>query len=486
MKASLMLASLIALLPFGCSGGFGTVRTASVLNVSVSTPVGTRDTRIPIPVTKAARFRINIEMQKKNGELDTDFNGFVRISAKPGNVKSVSGPGAIGRNVELKNGRAENVDVDLIAAFGNTFIWVDEIGYVASAKENPACSDGVDNNGNGLIDFPADPGCAFANDDSEEGGTYASGSSDTIFFAEPRIADVRGVELGGGTPSFPNEQVRLDTGFREGASKPFAFNTVVTRIAADGFYVTDLDDPRGYSSIYMFNFNAPPQLRVCDRLTSLTGTSTVFYGFTQLSFPTWSAEFWNPEERPCLVPEPYAFTTGNLKDEVELQRRMASLVRLAKSDTATVRVSKHFGPNKIKNNTPEDDASSCDLNDDGLVDFYTEPEKGCSDACDLDVECTEFSEFRKQGTFNLSLTDAGGSAKIQVDGSVSVSLKPLTLRGKEIKAFSGTLRYFSGGDQYTIEARCADDIILDLSKSTVPSDKACVFARTASDNNNVQ
>ena len=37
-----------------------------------------------------------------------------------------------------------------------------------SPPPRPECSDGVDNDGDGAIDFPADPGCGSANDDSEE------------------------------------------------------------------------------------------------------------------------------------------------------------------------------------------------------------------------------------------------------------------------------------------------------------------------------
>src|SRR5262245_44261333 len=37
----------------------------------------------------------------------------------------------------------------------------------SEADPLPACSDGIDNDGNGLIDFPADPGCDSATDTLE-------------------------------------------------------------------------------------------------------------------------------------------------------------------------------------------------------------------------------------------------------------------------------------------------------------------------------
>ena len=40
----------------------------------------------------------------------------------------------------------------------------------------PECSDGVDNDGDGKIDFGSDPDCASASDDSEAGGVSLGGN----------------------------------------------------------------------------------------------------------------------------------------------------------------------------------------------------------------------------------------------------------------------------------------------------------------------
>jgi hypothetical protein len=80
----------------------------------------------------------------------------------------------------------------------------------------------------------------------------------------------------------------------------------------------------------------------------------------------------------------------------------------------------------------------------------------------------------------------GGKATtraILADASTSAQFDPVLARGKTIRAFTGTLRYFSGGTQFTIEARCIDDIIADPNGLPVPSDTACVKARTISDLN---
>ena len=68
------------------------------------------------------------------------------------------------------------------------------------------------------------------------------------------------------------------------------------------------------------------------------------------------------------------------------------------------------------------------------------------------------------------------TSKAQGNGGASPDFDPVSSRGKPVKAFTGTMRYFSGGNQFTIEARCVDDIILDLNATPLASDKACVHA----------
>ena len=41
-------------------------------------------------------------------------------------------------------------------------------GEQQQESQSPQCSDGIDNDGDGLVDFPDDPGCIGPNDDSED------------------------------------------------------------------------------------------------------------------------------------------------------------------------------------------------------------------------------------------------------------------------------------------------------------------------------
>jgi len=450
---------------------------------------GDPSNRQPISFTASNPYSFHIKVLKPNGDVDTDFNRFLRLSSKPGTVYTVSGTGADGRNIPMQSGEAD-ADVTLIAAFGDTKIWAEDVGYqpVSDLTRDPppACSDGKDNeqpNGDGLIDFPADPGCFAPNDDSEDSGTLAAGVSQTIYYAFPRIADVRGVTAtsGTGTP-FPKEQLLIDTGFDpNNVAQPFAFDVVVTRIASDGFYVTDVQDQqtRGYASVYAYTFSSPQKIGVCDRLRSLTGTASDFFGFTELGFPTWSVEYWDPAVRPCLVPEPTVLTVANLLDRPTMFRNESALVRLLADTTSgiTLRVGAKFGPNKPNPpNALDVDTTDCDLNGSGKIDFSDPDEALCATTCQSDIECTEFQNFLSNGGFTIIVDDGTTKAKAQGNATAATTFDPVTFRNQYIKAFTGTLRYFSGGSQFTIEARCDADIVTDLGGQPLLSAQACVNA----------
>jgi len=477
----------------GCSGGYGNLRSTSRITVALTSgDVGTPAGRLPLDLAKGTPFAVHIEAHRPDGSVDESFNGWTRVSSKPGAVTPLDGPGTSGRNVHLANGRAD-VSLRVIGAYGDSRIWAEDLGYVPvdpTRNPPPACADGKDNNGDGTIDYPNDPGCAYPNDDTEEIGSYVAGTTDVIHFVYPRVADVRGISQGGGATAFPHDQVQIDTGYRPTENK-FAFSLVVTRIASDGFYVTDLDDPRGYTSIFAYNFSAPPRLRVCDRLTGLNATASDFFGFTELGFPTWQTEEWDPLVRPCLVPEPYVLGPAALSDTSIKLNRESSLVRVITNEQFAVHVGSHFGKDfpSPPGFTPTETASNCDINKDGKIDFYHDPEMTCSSVCDSDPECTEYSNYASRSEFFLVVHDGSpgafpADAKIQVNASTAALIDPLALRGKPIKSFTGTFRYFSGGSQFTIEARCQDDIVVDPGGQPLTSDKACVYPRTASDQNN--
>ncbi len=470
-----------------CSSPFPkSIANRHIVFTTQSGSLGAPDARLPINFDPSNPVLFRIEMHRSDGSLDDGFNSYVHLVAKPGSVYTTGNP--VSRfDVKLTNGVADQVPVSIIAGYGDVRIWAQDLGYEpVDAKRDPppACSDGIDNDGDGVTDYPADPGCFSAVDDTEDAGSGAAGASDVIYYARPRIADVRGVSTSGGqaTP-FPKEQLDIDTGYDD-ATNTFAFDTVVTRIASTGFYVTDVQDQqaRGYASVFAYTFSSPSKIGVCDRLRLLQGTASDFYGFTELGFPTWSVEYYNPAVRPCLVPDPFLLTIGDLNDATHANyfKYESGLVRLLADGNAgiTIHVGKNFGPGKPvgPSFSPTADATNCDLDGSGKIDFADPSEGTCAKNCENDVECTEFSGFLSQGDFSVVMSDGSTSGKAQLNASAATSFDPVEHKGQDIKAFTGTVRYFSGGGQFTIEARCDDDIIVDPNGTPLTSDKACVRA----------
>lgn len=497
----------------GCQGSFADIQGAgSRLTVELVplndgddlvSATGTRVRPIPLSVATPLPYRIVVKAIDPSGNTDSTFNGFVEISAKPGSILTIDAPGAAGRNLKLTNGVSAATVVNLQNPYGETFILASDNGYQPVdplSDPPPQCADGLDNDGDGKIDYPADEGCSTANDNSEDGGSYSTGSSPPIFFGLPRIADVRGLRCddaglcsGNGATPYPRSAIQLDTGYHQKESGGFSYDydMVVTRISSDGFYVGDPKDSRGgFNGLFAFNFNSPPGMRVCDRLKTLAGTASEFFGFTQLSYPTWTLEEWDPQRRPCLVPEPRVLSPLDVpsvsNSAGNLLPLTGTLVRaLTQEGTLEAKVTPKFGPDFPQQNGNSfvitENATNCDLNKDGSIDFTTGvPEQICAKLCQDDPECTEYSNFASRSTFRITITDlkAGTKAPVQADATASALFKPVENKGKVLKSFSGVLTYFSGGSQFTIEARCPDDIVTDLNAQPLPSDKACVYPRT--------
>ena len=333
----------LALVAGACQGGFPSIGLGNRLVVTLTQGnPGTPDQQLPISVVTPTAFTVNIEADLPDGTIDTSFNGYVNILAQPGTVSDLDV-----RNVQLKNGAITGVVIPIVAAFGETHIWADDLGYEPVAPNSdppPQCADGIDNNHNGLIDYPADPGCYAPVDNTEDLGTYASGASQTLYFQLPRIQLVRGYDPvndgNGNATSFPNTQVSIDTGWRGGTS--YAFSTVVIGLGSAGFYAQDLQTDEqpapGYGGIYAYNFSTPVDMRVCDRLQVFSGTSADFYGYTELNYPTWQLEYWDPTVRTCLVPEATGLAVGDLNNDDRLWQLESTLGRIETAGTVIVQI----------------------------------------------------------------------------------------------------------------------------------------------------
>lgn len=398
---------------------------------------------------------------------EESFDGVVRLSIRPGTVLGVEGEGALGRNITLVGGKAAG-RAKVIAMYGPTRLWAEDLGYFPAPEgTKPKCSDGIDNDGDALIDFPADPGCAFADDDTEEEGTHAAGASLPVAYQLPKISDLQG---NGTTTPYPFEAIQALT--------DAPADLIVTRVASDGFYVTDLNDQaNGYNHMFAFNFSTPPGMRICDRVTYLSGTVTEFFGFTELSFPSYDLSFPLEGMATCDVPEPIVLDAATINDPVAMEKLESGLVRVENAVIAA-----NFGPDLVVNNVPHENSSSCDLNGDGAVDFES-AEGSCSNVCDDPTsKCSEWTSFSARGAYTVFV----GSTPIRIQTGAISTFDPVANRGKTITSVTGTLRNFSGGSlNWTIEARCPDDLACSLpgcgTLTPKPSTEACVRLRTVDD-----
>lgn len=408
---------------------------------------------------------------------EAEFDGYVRLSVEPGAVTGVSGEGEpAGRNLLVSGKTLASVTVT--GVYGDARLWIEDLGYTpAEEGKTPACADGKSNDDDVLVDFPADPGCAFADDDNEAEGTFAVGVSAPVHYALPRVIDVQGR---GSTTPYPYEAITVQTTGKH--------ELIVTRISKDGFYATDLaDQATGFNHLFAFNFSTPRNLRVCDRVTYLSGTVSEFFGFTELNFPSYDVDpLFEGEEDKCKVPEPVVLEPSMITAPLEMERLESGLVRIE-----GYHVSQKFGPKLALNNVFKEDQTNCDFNGDGKIDFESEAEGSCGNACSDDDECSEWTSYLARGNYKVSKTatnDMGATvlSVIQVQTDGAREFNPVANRGTDVAAITGTLRNFSGGSlNWTVEARCTDDVVCaaaGCAEKVLGPKEACVDLRTVDDN----
>jgi hypothetical protein len=508
-------AALVLLLASGCTadrpvGPSGFVRI-TVTQVDGAEPPAA-DAPLPANLGDVEeRWSFSAEVLESDGRtLQSDFNGWLRASVVPGSVLRVEGAGGRGRNVQVVGGRAEGEAV-VLAIFGPARLWLTDIGYApAEQGTTPACANAEDDDGDVVVDFPDDPGCAFADDTSEDAGSQLIGVSQPVHYQLPTIGEVQG--FGSETP-YPRVAIEVK------ADAPN--DIVVTRVSSNGFFVTDLGGAMaGYNHMFAFSFNTPPFMRVCHGLRSLSGTSSEFFGFTEMSFPSWEigrssfdpgpacdcdANCKDPPQpcgepsapgamdtgdfcdlgqcHPCRVPEPQLIDNSTLNNPNAMESLESGLVRMEQ-----MRIATKFGAG-VPAETMSDvfaftaEASNCDLNGDGAIDFENLHEAACANQCGADPECTEWSAYAERGNYKVFRQ----TAVIQVNTGTVGAFDPVKNRGKTIAFVSGTLRNFSGGDlNWTIETRCSEDLVCNFDEACapepLPSNVACTTPPTEEDN----
>jgi hypothetical protein len=238
---------------------------------------GTAQNRIPVAASGVA---FEIEVQAVDGYgSPLAWTGQVALSAVPGELGDTADD-----TMQVAAGKG-TASILVERAFGPTRVWVEDIGT------------------------------------SDRPGTYATGLTDTIWLDGLRI---RNIQQSDSTLRSPFEGERPV--IRDGTM-------VVTRVSADGFYVTDVDAylasgeirDTEWASVFAFNYSVPEGLERGDVLTRLEGGVTEFYGLTELSFPVW--EVGGSREVPPPVPLDCDDDVAS-SDSLDMERWESALVEV--------------------------------------------------------------------------------------------------------------------------------------------------------------
>lgn len=451
----------------------------------------------PLAFSDAHEYTVKIEALGRDGTPLANFNGTAQVSVNPGVLTSLSGPSVAGRLVRFTNGVADGVVVRFIRSYGETRIFAEEQGYeLNDGSTTPGCSDGMDNDNDGRVDYPADFGCAAPNDDSERGGSYAQGVSQPIFVGTPSIDDIQGP---GTTAPLLNERVTVDTG-----------SLVVTRISVGGFWVTDTSRVfcpregggmrRCASSLFSFNFRLPEGMRPCDQLSRLSGTVQEFVGTTQMAQPAWTIPpegLYTRETQMCPIPEAVVLRPKAMGEMVSSAPALEVLDMASMDDAleplenALVRltdvvISQNVGPMRASCDmamgtcTFGPGQSNCDFTGDNVVDYDNPLEALCGNTCQKTTGCSEWTGWIRFGQMAVDFT-ANQPANVQrfiISPREAISnFNPLNQPAPGVRAtVTGTLKQV--GPNWIVEPRCTTDLVFEGRGMVLPANASCVQPRS--------
>lgn len=465
--------------------------------------LGSAEKPIPFSTTAQTDFVVDIQALTyvdKAWVVDTSYSGIALISVQP--TGSLDGDPQV---VELKAGVAQGVKVRLHMARGPVRLVVTDPGLVLdpTATEIPCdLQNPKDKDKDGFAGYGDDRGCFATNDNSEAGGTASTGTSPTITFANPRLSDLEtpGPKTGDQS-AMANMRATVDQGFM-----------VITRISNDGFFLTDFDGVHWdaassdwtleignmyFRSSYAYNFSTPRNLAEGDCLVQLDGTVQPYYGFTELSRPTWK----KGDDAFCLglvraaglqSCDPAETDTNKINDCRDKLDRLANtpfpLTTLIVDLPDGRKVSVWDSPSNSGGTSPESfpaakrfesalvevtdvdmftDYQRCDRNGNGIVDFSITEEGNCSDNCGAAPGCVVAETYEKYHQWAVNFLDGQGQRRkvtIVSQGGIP-KFDPLVSweshKGgtpQHLARVVGTMRYLQfGRPRWTIEPRRPTD-----------------------------
>ncbi|MBL9106039.1 MAG: hypothetical protein JNL82_34275 [Myxococcales bacterium] len=240
--------------------------------VKIREPVGSESE--PLPYTTAPRtFTIDVEAVDFHGQDADWFNGDVYLDVAP-RGRLAKGQA---RTITLRDGKATGVAVSVEKVHGASNVWVEDRG----SDDKP--------------------------------GSYATGLSPTLHVNRPTLHDISE------TTNISSSALRGDFVHVNNEGR----RLVATGIAVDGFYLTDLDEPTGtFNAIFAHTHSRPNGVEQGDIIVDIIGTVGEFYGFTELSFPTYKVG-GHVDELPTAK-----LTTQTIADDLAMEALESRLVEL--------------------------------------------------------------------------------------------------------------------------------------------------------------
>lgn len=273
------------------------------LRVTLVSPTEPGSPEAPL-ADDALTVSVRVEAIDETGEVDTTFSGDVDVYVQfLGSLTPDLGRNPLDR-ITLAAGVSPTVELTMPRVFGPTFLWIEDGG---------------------------------------EDGTYATGTSPTLWYRDPYLADV----------STPDDEAALDalesspleqkqvtvTASRYGA----VGRLVVTGVYAQGYTVSDVQcaDEAGtppcttgfYDHVLVFSFSRPRDERgrniaVGQVIDGFAGSVQEFNGLTEIGFPQSFVAAEEPDVDPARIPVPEMIQTTWLSNTIEMERRESALVAI--------------------------------------------------------------------------------------------------------------------------------------------------------------
>jgi hypothetical protein len=304
--------ALFALLSFGSFGTAGLagcvdhqagIEGTQSLHVELIGPAnpGTPESRLP---DDARAVTLRVQAIDESNEIDTTFDGDVDVYAQfLGTLTPELGDAPLA-HVTLTDGQSAQTDLDLPPVYGPTLLWVEDSGRADA--------------------------------------TYATGTSETLWFRDPHMQDISrpidemSLDALESSP-LENKQVTV-SGSRYGVDG----RLVVTGVYAQGYTLSDSQcGPGGvppcvtgdYDHVLVFSFSRPRDengnnIELGETIDGFAGAIQEFNGLTEIGFPQTFVEDENPSGDPAMVPPPSLLQASFLTDTYEMERRESSLVEV--------------------------------------------------------------------------------------------------------------------------------------------------------------